>query len=58
MKKMYELAVKHSKGKSVVISEAGWPTRSNNRQIHPNVASEYNQKVYKYVIDQWSEKNV
>ena len=27
MKKMYELAVKHSKGKPVVISETGWPTK-------------------------------
>lgn len=27
MKKMYELAVKHAKGKPVVISETGWPTK-------------------------------
>jgi len=27
MKKMYELVVKNSKGKQVIISETGWPTK-------------------------------
>jgi exo-beta-1,3-glucanase (GH17 family) len=27
MKKMYELAVSHAKGKQVIISETGWPTK-------------------------------
>jgi exo-beta-1,3-glucanase (GH17 family) len=27
MKKMYDLAVEHSQGKKVIISETGWPTR-------------------------------
>ncbi|TNF09681.1 MAG: glycosyl hydrolase [Bacillota bacterium] len=27
MKKMYELAVSHAKGKKVIISETGWPTK-------------------------------
>ena len=42
--------------KQIVITETGWPTRSNNRQIHPDLANEHNQKVFNSVIDQWSEK--
>ena len=30
MKKMYELALKHAKGKPVVISETGWPTKGDH----------------------------
>jgi exo-beta-1,3-glucanase (GH17 family) len=57
MKKMYELAVKHSKGKQVIISETGWATKSNHAQTKANIANEENQKIFNSVIDKWTEKN-
>ncbi len=56
MKKMYELATKHANGKKVIISETGWPTKSNHFQIQSHIANEHNQKIFNSVIDTWSEK--
>lgn len=42
--------------KQVVITETGWPTRSNSSQIIPDVANEDCQKTFNNVVDKWTEK--
>jgi exo-beta-1,3-glucanase (GH17 family) len=43
--------------KQVIITETGWPTRSNSNQIHPHLANEKNQQVFNSVIHNWTMKN-
>ena len=42
--------------KQVIITETGWPTKSNSYQILPHIANEDNQKTFNTVIDIWTEK--
>ncbi|PKK93359.1 MAG: glycosyl hydrolase [Tenericutes bacterium HGW-Tenericutes-6] len=42
--------------KEVIITETGWPTKSNHFQIQSHIANEHNQKIFNSVIDTWSEK--
>ena len=54
MKKMYELAVKHSKGKQVIISETGWPTKGE--QYGGAVPSYVNAMHYFIETFEWANK--
>jgi exo-beta-1,3-glucanase (GH17 family) len=42
--------------KQVIITETGWPTKSNGRGIPVEHASELNQRFFNKEIDRWSEK--
>lgn len=54
MKKMYELAVTHAKGKPVVISETGWPTKGE--QYGGAVPSYENAMNYFIRTFEWAQK--
>jgi exo-beta-1,3-glucanase (GH17 family) len=41
-------------GKPVVITEAGWPTRSDGRAIHPENASQEHQAAYLEQLEGWT----
>lgn len=41
--------------KPVIITEAGWATKSNGRGIHPNNVNEENQAIYYNDLVNWSE---
>jgi exo-beta-1,3-glucanase (GH17 family) len=43
-------------GTPVVITEAGWPTRSNGRGIKPEEASPAHQAAYLEALERWSER--
>ena len=45
----------HYAHKDVIITEAGWPTRSSGRGILPEAANEMNQKRYIQEMEKWSE---
>ena len=51
----YSVADKYP-NKPVVISEAGWATRSNGRGINPDNVSEEHQKIYYNDLIQWCDK--
>lgn len=53
----YNLIASKYPHKQVVITETGWPTRSNGGQIHPSNASELHQKFFNAEIDRWSTKH-
>ncbi len=43
--------------KQVIITETGWPTKSNNYQILSEIANEKNQHIFNSTIKKWSERN-
>ena len=43
--------------KQVIITETGWPTRSNGNEISKDVANQMNQLFYCDQVQKWSEKN-
>lgn len=43
--------------KSVIITETGWPTRSNNQEISNDAANQVNQLYYYDQIQKWSVEN-
>lgn len=52
----YESVLRQYPGKPVIITEAGWATRSNGRGIPPDNVSEENQRIYYQDLMEWSEK--
>ncbi len=50
IKKLYD-------SKQVIITETGWPTRSNNLPILPEYANEDNQLIFNKTIKMWTERN-
>ena len=54
MKKMYKMAVKHSKGKKVIISETGWPTKGE--QYGGAIPSYENALIYFVETHKWAMK--
>ncbi|MFU8793706.1 MAG: glycosyl hydrolase family 17 protein [Acholeplasmataceae bacterium] len=55
-KREYEEIKRLYPNKQVIITETGWPTKSNSYQILPHIANENNQKTFNTVIDRWTEK--
>lgn len=53
-KENYHQVVDHYPGKTVVITEAGWPTAANGRGIEPHNASEELQESYYEQLMAWS----
>ncbi|MCC5806460.1 MAG: hypothetical protein JJU00_09055 [Opitutales bacterium] len=55
-KENYAAVARKYPRKAVVITEAGWTTRSNGRGIEPGNANETNQKIYFEKLMLWAEK--
>lgn len=52
----YQSVANHYPDKTIVITEAGWPTRSNGRGIEPANASETLQTIYYQQLVKWARQ--
>lgn len=54
-KAQFNAVEKRFMNKQILITETGWPTKSNSHQILPKIANEKNQMIFNTNITQWTK---